>query len=74
LVQFLREPPFEVTAEITRDATFNDLDVDSLGVMELVIWICEPLGIDPDDIETPHNLTVQALLDQVEKLSPDGTK
>ncbi|QNP71510.1 beta-ketoacyl-ACP synthase 3 [Streptomyces roseirectus] len=49
------------------DATFDDLGMDSLAVVELFVTLSEHWGIVLDDAEADPELTVQALVGLVER-------
>lgn len=58
-----------VSAEITPDATIDDLDLDSLAILELAVILDKDFGIKISDDEFAKAETVQDIVDLMEKRS-----
>ncbi|MFE2886767.1 acyl carrier protein [Streptomyces graminifolii] len=64
---------FDVPADIVRpDASYDDLGLDSLAVMELFLTLQEEWAVPLDDSEAVGTLTVRETADLVEKLKAEA--
>lgn len=53
--------------ELDTSANFKELGLDSLDIVELLLQLEEEYGIHFDDVDMTNIVTVQDLLDSIEK-------
>ncbi|WP_369191898.1 acyl carrier protein [Streptomyces sp. R08] len=64
---------FDVPADTVRpEASYDDLGLDSLAVMELFLTLQEEWAVPLDDSEAVGTLTVRETADLVEKLKAEA--
>ena len=54
-------------SELDTSANFKELGLDSLDIVELLLQLEEEYGIHFDDVDMTNIVTVQDLLDSIEK-------